>query len=70
MLVITHLPQIAASADRHLRVAKATRGGLATSDVETLHGEDRVLELARMLGDPDSDAARRLALSLLNATTA
>ncbi len=69
-LVITHLPQIAARADRHLRVAKATRGGLATSDVETLHGEDRVLELARMLGDPDSDAARRLAQALLSGATA
>ena len=67
VLVITHLPQIAARADRHLRIAKATRGGIATSDVAVLHGEDRVLELARMLGDPDSDAARRLALSLLNA---
>ena len=67
VLVITHLPQIAARADRHLRIAKATRGGIATSDVSVLHGEDRVLELARMLGDPDGDAARRMALSLLNA---
>ncbi len=66
VLVITHLPQIAARADRHLRIAKATRGGVATSDVSVLHGEDRVLELARMLGDPDSDAARRMAQSLLN----
>jgi DNA repair protein RecN (Recombination protein N) len=67
VLVITHLPQIAARADRHLRIAKATRGGIATSDVAMLHGEDRVLELARMLGDPESDAARRMALALLNA---
>jgi DNA repair protein RecN (Recombination protein N) len=67
VLVITHLPQIAARADRHLRVAKATRGGIATSDVAVLHGEDRVLELARMLGDADSDAARRMAVALLNA---
>ena len=67
VLVITHLPQIAARADRHLRIAKATRGGIATSDVSVLHGEDRVLELARMLGDPDGDAARRMAMSLLNA---
>ena len=67
VLVITHLPQIAARADRHLRIAKATRGGIATSDVAVLHGEDRVLELARMLGDADGDAARRMAMSLLNA---
>jgi DNA repair protein RecN (Recombination protein N) len=67
VLVITHLPQIAARADRHLRIAKATRGGIATSDVSILHGEDRVLELARMLGDPDGDAARRMAQALLAA---
>jgi DNA repair protein RecN (Recombination protein N) len=67
VLIITHLPQIAARADRHLRIAKANRGGVATSDVAILHGEDRVLELARMLGDPDGDAARRMALALLNA---
>ena len=66
VLVITHLPQIAARADHHLRVAKATRGGVATSDVARLHGEDRVIELARMFGDADDAAARRLALSLLN----
>ncbi|MES2124630.1 MAG: DNA repair protein RecN [Gemmatimonadota bacterium] len=67
VLVITHLPQIAARADHHLRVEKATRRGIATSDVATLHGEDRVEELARMLGDSDSDAARRLAQALLQA---
>jgi DNA repair protein RecN (Recombination protein N) len=67
VLVITHLPQIAARADRHLMVAKATRGGVATSDVSVLHGEDRILELARMLGDPDSDAARRMAATMLEA---
>ena len=66
VLVITHLPQIAARADRHLRIAKATRGGIATSDVSVLLGEDRVPELARMLGDPDGDAARRMALALLH----
>jgi DNA repair protein RecN (Recombination protein N) len=65
VLVITHLPQIAAMADRHLVVAKKTRGGLATSDVTMIHGEDRVTELARMLGDADASTARRHALSLL-----
>jgi DNA repair protein RecN (Recombination protein N) len=67
VLVITHLPQIAARADRHLRIAKANRSGIATSDATVLHGEDRVLELARMLGDPDGDAARRMASALLDA---
>jgi DNA repair protein RecN (Recombination protein N) len=70
VLVITHLPQIAARADRHLRIAKATRQGLATSDVEVLHGEDRIEELARMLGNADGDAARRLARALLSDVSA
>lgn len=65
VLVITHLPQVAAAGDRHLRVAKGTRDGIAASDVAVLLGEDRVIELARMLGDPEDAAARRLAASLL-----
>jgi DNA repair protein RecN (Recombination protein N) len=65
VLVITHLPQIAARADRHLVVSKTARGGLATSDVALIHGEDRVTELARMLGDPDAQTARRHALAML-----
>jgi DNA repair protein RecN (Recombination protein N) len=65
VLVITHLPQIAAQADRHLVVVKRAKGGVATSDVEPIHGEDRVNELARMLGDGDSDAARRHAAVML-----
>ena len=65
VLVITHLPQIAARADRHLRVAKGTRAGVATSDVATLHGDDRIVELARMLGDADDEHAIRLATAML-----
>lgn len=65
VLVITHLPQIAARADRHLRIAKGTRGGVATSDVSVLHGEDRIAEVARMLGDADDEHALRLATAML-----
>lgn len=65
VLVITHLPQIAACAGHHLVVAKSARGGLATSDVEVVLGEDRVGELARMLGDADAETARRHAQALL-----
>jgi DNA repair protein RecN (Recombination protein N) len=65
VLVITHLPQIAARADQHLVVSKEARAGIATSDVQTLHGEDRVGELARMLGDAEGSAARRHAVELL-----
>jgi DNA repair protein RecN (Recombination protein N) len=66
VLVVTHLPQIAACADRHLVVSKAAKGGIATSDVQTIHGEDRVTELARMLGDADAATARKHAESLLS----
>jgi DNA repair protein RecN (Recombination protein N) len=69
VLVITHLPQIAARADRHLVVQKRAKGGLATSDVSWIHGEDRVGELARMLGDPDADTARRHAVAMLKANS-
>ncbi|HEX5386046.1 MAG TPA: DNA repair protein RecN [Gemmatimonadales bacterium] len=65
VLVITHLPQIAARADHHLVVSKEARRGIATSDVATIHGEDRVAELARMLGDTDGDTARRHAQAML-----
>ena len=64
-LVITHLPQIAARADRQLAVSKNERGGVATSDVREVRGEARVLEVARMLGDADSTTARRHAEELL-----
>jgi DNA repair protein RecN (Recombination protein N) len=70
VLVITHLPQIAARADGHLVVSKQARAGIATSDVQILHGEDRVNEIARMLGDTEGDAARRHAQALLRAPVA
>ena len=63
--MITHLPQIAARATRHLIVSKAARRGIATSDVQVIHGEDRVTELARMLGDAEAETARKHAAALL-----
>ena len=65
VLVITHLPQIAVRADRHLVVSKGIDSGVATSSVDTILGEDRVTEIARMLGDPDGSAARRHAEEML-----
>jgi len=71
VLVVTHLPQVAAFADRQLRVAKAADGGATTATVTALDGADRVEELARMLaGRPDSDVGRRHALDLLEAASA
>ncbi len=66
VLVVTHLPQVAAFADRQLAVSKGEDGGRTRSTVATLDSDDRVVELARMLsGSPDSDAARRHARELL-----
>jgi DNA repair protein RecN (Recombination protein N) len=71
VLVVTHLAQVAAFADRHLVVTK-TRAGSAevvtASDVREVEGEDRVRELARMLsGQDESDTARAHAAELLAA---
>ncbi|MDP9795900.1 DNA repair protein RecN (Recombination protein N) [Catenuloplanes nepalensis] len=56
VLVVTHLPQVAAFADRHLVVAKDTGGAVTTSGVRVVEDTDRARELSRMLaGLPDSD---------------
>jgi len=66
VLVITHLPQVAALADRHLVVAKAATGGVVQADVRAVEGDERVEEVARMLGaESTAGAARRHAEELL-----
>lgn len=66
VLVVTHLPQVAAFADRHLLVVKSGNGEVTESGVRLLDGEGRVRELARMLGGmEESDAARAHAEELL-----
>jgi DNA repair protein RecN (Recombination protein N) len=65
VLVITHLPQIAARAAHHLSIAKRAAGGVATSDVRVLDGADRTEEIARMLGDADGAVALEHAAALL-----
>ncbi|GFO69166.1 DNA repair protein RecN [Geomonas limicola] len=50
VLAITHLPQVAAFADQHLRVEKAVSDGRTSTCVQRLEGEGRVAEVARMLG--------------------
>ena len=49
VLAVTHLPQVAACADHHFVVSKASSGGHARSSVDTVAGETRVAEIARML---------------------
>ena len=68
VLVVTHLPQVAAFADRHLVVTKAEDGSVTESDVTRLDASGRVQELARMLaGQEDSRSARAHAKELLAA---
>jgi DNA repair protein RecN (Recombination protein N) len=50
VLAVTHLPQVAACADHHLVVAKQARAGIVASSVAPVEGEQRVAEVARMLG--------------------
>jgi len=50
VLAVTHLPQVAACADHHLKVAKRADNGRTASTVEPVHSEQRVAEVARMLG--------------------
>lgn len=50
VLAVTHLPQVAACADRHLVVAKGLQDGATASRVSPVAGEARVAEIARMLG--------------------
>ena len=58
VVVVTHLAQVAAFADRHLVVRKDDDGSFTSSAVTVVTGEDRVAELARMLGgDASSPAA-------------
>jgi DNA repair protein RecN (Recombination protein N) len=67
VLIVTHLPQVAAFADHHLLVSRADGRGARTR-ITRLDGEDRVRELSRMLaGQTDSVAARAHAEELLAA---
>ena len=71
VLAITHLPQIAARAHHHIVVSKGARGGITTADTRVTAGDDRITELARMLGgDPESTVSRSHARELLDSATA
>ncbi|GGV52782.1 DNA repair protein RecN [Streptomyces spectabilis] len=71
VVVVTHLPQVAAFADRQLLVEKTHDGTVTRSGVQVLEGEDRVRELSRMLaGQEDSQTARAHAEELLAAARA
>ncbi|MFF7159253.1 DNA repair protein RecN [Streptomyces sp. NPDC008139] len=71
VVVVTHLPQVAAFADRQLLVEKTNDGSVTRSGVTILEGEARVKELSRMLaGLEDSELGRAHAEELLAAAKA
>ncbi len=70
VLVVTHLAQVAAFADQQVLVSKSEVDGRTLAQARPVTGEDRVIELSRMLsGHPDSSAARRHAKELLELGT-
>ena len=71
VIVVTHLPQVAAFADTHLVVEKANDGSVVHSGISRLDADGRVRELSRMLaGLEDSEFGRAHAAELLEAAAA
>ena len=68
VFVVTHLPQLASRADAHLLVEKRQDGGTTATTVRGLVADERVEEIARMLGgDPESATSRKHAREMLAA---
>jgi len=66
VLVVTHLPQVAAWANHHFVVAKTESGEITESHVREVVGEERIVEIARLLsGQEESELARKHAEELL-----
>lgn len=69
VIAITHLPQVAANGDHHLRVYKADNELETLTRVESLNQQEHVMEIARMLSGKDlNQAAIENAKSLINTT--
>ena len=70
VVVVTHLPQVAAFADAHLQVVKSSDGSVTRSGVVRLDDEGRVAELSRMLAGLDSGLSRGHAEELIASSRA
>ncbi|TXG87659.1 MAG: DNA repair protein RecN [Thermomicrobiales bacterium] len=69
VIVITHLPQIAAVAEHHFKIKKSAFDGRTTSRVILLEGDERVDEIASMIdGEPPSATSRKGAREMLERT--
>ncbi|ROR66589.1 DNA repair protein RecN [Agrococcus jenensis] len=69
VIVVTHLAQVAAFAESHVRVVKGTDGRITASQVALVEGDERLAELARMLSGSASDTALAHARELLAHST-
>lgn len=66
VLCVTHLPQVAAVADQQWQVSKAVEDGVTLSHIAVLNGEQRVAEIARMLGGVNiTETTRKHAAEML-----
>ncbi len=66
VLVVSHLAQVAGGADRHILISKRDDGSSVATEAQTLEGDDRVAEIARMLaGDAESATAQDHAREIL-----
>jgi DNA repair protein RecN (Recombination protein N) len=66
VLCVTHLPQVAAVADQQWQVSKAVENGVTLSHIAVLNGEQRIAEIARMLGGVTiTDTTRKHAAEML-----
>ena len=70
ILCVTHLPQIASLADTHFRVEKSAGKGRTCVVASALGDEERVEELARMIGSPGAPTARKHAAALIQSRKA
>jgi len=67
VLLVTHLPQIASFADRHIKVTKSVQKGRTLVQYQLLEGEAKVRELAQMMsGQQESEISRRHAEEMLD----
>ena len=66
VMCITHLPQLAAYGDQHFQVQKVSREGRTVTAVQQMKGNDRMLELAQMLGEV-SEGTLQSAMEILQA---
>ena len=67
LIAITHLPQIAGKAEMHIRASKEIEGDKSVSVIKVINGEERIIEIAKMLSNENiSNSAMQAAMELLS----